>query len=161
MHNLYRKAEWGSVRVWTGSWGSSCSRPVRNIIREAANKASRKSKLNGIYFSATVRRWVILDLAIRGGTFKARGKANNEKEVFLVLCLAQTPAMLKDGWCLAGHGRGLSLSSEHPGPAARPQGQGPAPGAPAAPPGCAVAGLIGRELQRKLLCASAVSSKRL
>lgn len=41
---------------------------------------------------------------------------------------------------------------EHPGPAARPQGQGPVSGDPAAYPASAAAGLIGRDLQRKLLC---------
>lgn len=39
-----------------GELRKELSQHIRNIIREAANKASRKSrsKLNGIYFSATV-----------------------------------------------------------------------------------------------------------
>lgn len=40
--------------VCGGELRQELSQHVRNIIREAANKASRKSKLNGIYFSATV-----------------------------------------------------------------------------------------------------------
>ena len=63
-------------------------------------------------------------------------------------------------WLVSGGGSSFFLL-EHPGPAARPQGQGPVSGDPAAYPASAAAGLIGRDLRRKLLCVSAISSKRL
>lgn len=68
------------------------------------------------------------------GTFSkpVRGKANNEKEIFLVLCLAQTPTIA--GWVVpdwSREGDRPPLQSlpptPSPGPAARPQGQRPDP----------------------------------
>lgn len=82
-----------------------------------------------IFQQLSAKSNLILDLAIRNGNFfKARGKANNEKEVFLVLCLAQTPAIAR--WVVPGWSRegGCPFLKNTPGPAARPQGQGPAPG---------------------------------
>ena len=148
-----------------GSWGRSYrSTSETSSVRLQTKPVGRAvaSWMGFIFQQLSAKSNLILDLAIRNGNFfKARGKANNEKEVFLVLCLAQTPTIARwvvPGWPQEGV---CPFLQNTPGPAARPQGQGPAPRAPAAPPGCAVAGLIGRELQRKLLCARAISSKRL
>lgn len=97
----------------------------------------------GFFFpQLSVKYNLILDLATRNGNFfKAHGKSNNEKEIFLVFCLAQDSSDSKmGGACLVSGGRS-SFSSEQPGPAARPQGQGPVPRDPVAYPGST--GLLG------------------
>lgn len=84
----------------------------------------------------SVKYNLILDLAIRNGNFfKAHGKSNNEKEIFLVVYLAQDSSDSKMGGACLVSGGGSSFSSKKPGPAAKPQGQGPVPGDPMAYPG--------------------------
>lgn len=69
----------------------------------------------GFFFhQLSVRYNLILDLAIRNGNFfKAHGKFNNEKEIFLVLYLAQDSSDSKmGGACLvSGGGHPLLQSS--------------------------------------------------
>lgn len=64
------------VRVREGDLRKELSRPIRNTVRETANKASRKSlrKLNGFIFQQlSAKSDLILDLTIRNGNFfKAR-----------------------------------------------------------------------------------------
>ena len=70
-----------------------------------------------IFQQLSAKSNLILDLAIRNGNFfKARGKANNEKEVFLVLCLAQTPTIAR--WVVPGWSRegGCPFLKNTPGP---------------------------------------------
>lgn len=134
-----------------------------NIIHEATNKASGKSlrKLNEVFpQQLSVQSNLILDLAVRNGNFfKAHRKSNNEKGIFLVLYLAQAPALAR--WVVpaySGEGNhpflqnspGLLPSS---GPGAWSRGPSGSPSI------CGWAGLTGGGPKRKLLCARAIPSK--
>lgn len=147
-----------------GSWGRSHrSASGTSSVRLQTKPVGRAlaSWMGFIFQQLSAKSNLILDLAVRNGDFfKARGKANNEKEVFLVLCLAQTPTIAR--WVVPGWSRegGCPFLKNTPGPAARPQGQGPAPGPQ---PHLQALRRLGSSAEncRGSRCATAISSKRL
>lgn len=152
------------VRVREGDLRKELSRPIRNNVRETANKASRKSlrKLNGFIFQQlSAKSDLILDLTIRNGNFfKARAwKSKQWKRDFpgVVLGPDSNDSGMGGAWLVSGGGSSSSSESPpHPIPWACSQAAG-------SEAGSLTGGWLGSlaELQRKLLCASAISSKRL
>lgn len=119
----------------------------------------------GFFFhQLSVEYNLILDLAIRNGNFfKLHGKSNNEKEIFLVLYLAQDSSDSQmGGACLVPGGLGMVLFFRTAWACCQASRSGACSWGPRGIPRIyGLAGLIGRNPQRKLLCASAISGKRL
>lgn len=110
--------------------------------KQSLLKESQEAEWDFFSHQLSVKYNLILDLAIRNGNFfKAHGKSNNEKEIFLVLYLAQDSNDSKMGGACLVSGGGRPFLQNSLGPAAKPQGQGPVPGDPVVYPGSV--GLLG------------------
>lgn len=137
--------------------------------KQSQSEESQEVEWDFFFQQLSVKSNLIPDLARRSGNFfKAPGKSNNEKEIFLVLYLAQTPTRARwvvPAWSLEEDRPFLQKTPGlPPGPRVRGCSRGPAAYRGSAGWGRGLGagvGLIGRDPRRKLLCASAISSKRL
>ena len=86
------------------------------------------------------------------GTFSkpVRGKANNEKEIFLVLCLAQTPTI--GGWGVPDRSREGDRPPLQSPPPPHPLGLQPGRRVRGRIPDWRLAGLIGRAAKETAVC---------